>query len=63
MVTLLTDEPAPGVAFVAVEGDGEQVSVSLFAYLYGPAGDAFMTDGSAATWRAWMQERFPLPTG
>jgi uncharacterized protein YndB with AHSA1/START domain len=63
MVTLLTDEPAPGVALLAVEGDGEQVSVSLYAYLYGPAAEAFMTDGSAATWLAWMQEHFPVPAG
>jgi uncharacterized protein YndB with AHSA1/START domain len=61
MLTLLTDEPAEGVAFFAVEGDGDQVSVSLYAYLYGPGADAFMTDGTV-TWQAWMHEHFPMPT-
>lgn len=28
-VTLLLDEPAPGTAFVAVEGDGDAVAVSV----------------------------------
>jgi uncharacterized protein YndB with AHSA1/START domain len=61
MVTLLTDEPGEGVAFFAVEGEGDQVSVSLYAYLYGPSAESFMTDASV-TWPAWMQEHFPMPT-
>jgi uncharacterized protein YndB with AHSA1/START domain len=60
IVSLLTDEPAPGVAFLAVEGAGDQVSTSLYAYLYGPGAEAFMTDGSQP-WRAWMHEHFPAP--
>jgi uncharacterized protein YndB with AHSA1/START domain len=59
MVTVLTDEPAPGVALFAAEGD-EHVALSLYAYLYGPAADTFMTTGSPA-WQAWMADRFPAP--
>lgn len=55
-IALLLDEPAPGTAFVTVEGDGEPVSVSIWSYLYG-------TDGAAAAerdeprWRDWLTAR------
>ena len=35
-VALLLDRPAPGTAFLVVEGDGEHVAVSIWSYLYGP---------------------------
>ncbi|MDH3754371.1 MAG: SRPBCC domain-containing protein [Acidimicrobiia bacterium] len=60
-LVLLLDRPAPGTAFVAVEGNGEQVSVSIWSYLYG-------TDGAAAAerdeplWWHWLNER-ALPAG
>ena len=55
-VALLLDRPAPGTAFLAVEGDGEQVTVSIWSYLYGP-------DAAAAAarddprWRQWLTAR------
>ncbi|MCY4630028.1 MAG: SRPBCC domain-containing protein [bacterium] len=55
-VALLLDRPAPGTAFLAVEGDGEHVTTSIWSYLYGP-------DGAAAAarddprWRQWLTER------
>ncbi len=36
----LVDRPAPGTGFLAVEGDGEAVTVSIWSYLYGPDGAA-----------------------
>ena len=55
-VALVLDRPAPGTAFLAVEGDGEHVTVSIWSYLYGP-------DAAAAAarddprWRQWLAER------
>lgn len=34
-VSLLVDSPAPGTAFIAAEGMGDQAQVSVWAYLYG----------------------------
>jgi uncharacterized protein YndB with AHSA1/START domain len=51
MVTLLTEIPAPGVAFLAAEG----TALSMYGYFYGPVPD------QAAEWEAWMAARFPLP--
>ena len=59
-LALLVDEPAPGTAFLAVEGTGDRVSVSIWSYLYG-------TDGAAAArrdeprWAEWLSAR-ALPT-
>jgi hypothetical protein len=39
-IALVLDEPARGTAFVAVEGNGDQVSVSIWSYLYGEEGAA-----------------------
>ena len=60
-VALLVDRPAPGTAFLAVEGDGEAVTVSIWSYLYGP-------DGAAAAarddprWRQWLADRAVTPS-
>lgn len=60
-LALLVDEPAPGTAFLAVEGVGQQSSVSIWSYLYG-------TDGAAAAgretarWQAWLDERAASPS-
>ena len=51
-LTLLVDAPAPGTAFIAVEGCG----VSIWTYLYGQAGaDAVARDEPA--WTAWLGAR------
>ena len=61
-VALLLDRPAPGTAFLAVEGDGEHVTVSIWSYLYGP-------DAAAAAarddplWRRWLTDRAAAPSG
>ena len=61
-VALVVDRPAPGTAFLAVEGDGEAVTVSIWSYLYGP-------DGAAAAarddprWRQWLTDRAATPGG
>ena len=39
-LALLVDEPAPGTAFMAAEGTGETVMVSVWSYLYGDEGAA-----------------------
>ncbi len=52
---MVLDGPAPGHGFVAAEGDGDQVMVSAYLYLYG--------DTAAAVpdmWTARFLERFPL---
>jgi hypothetical protein len=59
-LALVVDEPAPGTAILAVEGDGDHVSVSIWSYLYG-------ADGAAAArrdeprWAKWLSDR-ALPT-
>ena len=55
-VALLLDRPAPGTAFLVVEGDGEHVAVSIWSYLYGPdAAAAAARDGPR--WRQWLTDR------
>ena len=60
-LALIADEPAPGTAFVAVEGDGEQVNVSVWSYLYGPDGEAAARRDEPA-WARWLGER-GVPAG
>lgn len=55
-LALLLDEPAPGTAFLAVEGGGEQVAVSVWAYLYGPHA-AELVARDDPRWRQWLTER------
>jgi uncharacterized protein YndB with AHSA1/START domain len=55
-LALLVDQPAPGTAILAAEGTGDQVSVSIWSYLYG-------ADGTAAAkrdeprWARWLFDR------
>ena len=35
-IALVLDQPAPGTAFLAVEGEGDDIGVSIWSYLYGP---------------------------
>jgi uncharacterized protein YndB with AHSA1/START domain len=55
-LALVLDVPAPGTAFLAVEGDGEQVSVSVWSYLYGPDGAA-IAERDGPRWQHWLTER------
>jgi uncharacterized protein YndB with AHSA1/START domain len=52
-LTVLLDRPAPGTAFLAVEGDGDQLAVSIWSYLYGEAGAAAATR-DALRWEQWL---------
>ena len=59
-VALLLDSPAPGTAFLAVEGDGEAVTVSIWSYLYGPDAAAAAARGDPL-WRQWLTDRAAIP--
>lgn len=52
-LSLVLDSPAPGTAIVACEGDGEQVGISIWSYLYG--GDAATVIArDEPRWNAWL---------
>lgn len=55
-ITLLLDKPSPGTALLAAEGMGDQVSVSIWSYLYGPDG-ATAAERDEPRWQAWLAER------
>lgn len=55
-LALLLEEPAPGTAFVAVEGEGEQVGVSVWSYLYGDDRDELVAEHQPR-WNAWLAEQ------
>ena len=54
-LALLVDEPAPGTAFMAAEGTGEMVMVSVWAYLYGDEGAACAARDEPR-WRQWLSD-------
>ncbi len=55
-LALLVDDPAPGTAFLAVEGTGEQIGVSIWTYLYGEAGASAVTR-DYPLWQEWLNDR------
>ena len=55
-LALLLDKPSPGTAFLAVEGNGERVKVSIWSYLYGKAGAA-AAERDETLWRQWLTVR------
>jgi uncharacterized protein YndB with AHSA1/START domain len=55
-VALLLDRPSTGTAFLAVEGDGEYVAVSIWSYLYGSDGAA-AAERDEPVWQQWLDER------
>jgi uncharacterized protein YndB with AHSA1/START domain len=55
-LAVLLDEPAPGTAFLACEGVGEQCGVSVWCYLYG-ADAAELVQRDEPRWIAWLQAR------
>ena len=57
-VALLLDQPAPGTAFVAVEGHGTTCALSVWAYLYGEGRDRLAEELTSA-WQAWLDARTP----
>lgn len=60
-LALLVDEPAPGTAFVAAEGAGPEVGVSVWSYLYDEVGETAAEEVGPAWW-AWLGERGVPPT-
>ena len=52
-LALLLDDPAPGTAFLAVEGTGDQVGVSIWSYVYGDDRDA-IAERDEPRWRDWL---------
>jgi hypothetical protein len=50
---LLLEEPAPGTAFLAVEGGGEAVAASAYLYLYGA------DDEAGHEWWSWLRSALP----
>jgi uncharacterized protein YndB with AHSA1/START domain len=57
-MALLLDGPCPGTAILAVEGAGEQTSVSIWSYLYGPD-RSVVAAGDEPRWRHWLAEHAP----
>lgn len=55
-VSLLVDRPAPGTAFLAAEGDGDTIAVSVWAYLYGEQG-AEAVERDQPRWQAWLADQ------
>ncbi len=53
---LVVDGPCPGTGFLAVEGDGDEVSVSVWMYLYGPDATS-IGPREEDRWRAWLDDR------
>ena len=54
-IVLLVDEPANGTAFVAVEGTGDEMAVSIWSYLYGDAGAAAV-ERDGPRWRSFLAD-------
>jgi hypothetical protein len=55
-LALVVDQPAPGTAILAVEGDGDQVNVSVWSYLYGADGAA-VAERDESRWAEWLADR------
>jgi uncharacterized protein YndB with AHSA1/START domain len=55
-LALVLDDPAPGTAFLAVEGDGDEVGISIWSYVYGDDRDA-IADRDEVRWRDWLASR------
>jgi uncharacterized protein YndB with AHSA1/START domain len=55
-LAIVVDQPAPGTAIVAVEGNGDHVSVSIWSYLYGAEGAA-SARRDEPRWAKWLSDR------
>ncbi len=54
--SLLLDKPAPGTAILTAEGSGDEVSVSIWSYLYGSDGLA-AAERDEPAWSDWLNQR------
>ncbi len=59
-IVLLTDEPAPGTAFIVVEDAGPASGVSIWCYLYGDDAAAAV-DRDGPLWQQWLADRGMQP--
>ncbi|MCB1001302.1 MAG: SRPBCC domain-containing protein [Acidimicrobiales bacterium] len=57
-LALLLDDPAPGTAFLAVEGTGDQVGVSVWSYVYGDERDSIV-ERDLPRWNDWLATHAP----
>ncbi len=55
-LSLLLDRPAAGTAFVAAEGHRDEVSVSIWSYLYGDDAPS-IAERDEPRWRDWLAAR------
>lgn len=58
MLTLVLDEPAPGLGFLGVGGPADEVFTIVRAQLFGKGTGAVAAREQPA-WKAWMDEHFP----
>jgi uncharacterized protein YndB with AHSA1/START domain len=59
-LALVLDQPVAGTAFLAAEGVGDQVGVSIWSYLYGDEGAAAV-ERDRGRWQAWLDARAVTP--
>lgn len=57
MVTILLEEPAPGVGLVGVGGGGEDVFATVRAQLFGPEAE-MVAAREQEVWKAWLTDHF-----
>lgn len=55
-LSVLLDSPCAGTALIAVEGGGDQVSVSIWSYLYG-ADRVELVAAYEQQWQQWLAAR------
>ena len=58
-LTMILDEPTPGIGEVAAGGPGDPVYVTVSAALFGPEA-ALVAARAEEAWQAWMDENFPF---
>ena len=59
-LALVVDQPARGTAFLAVEGQGETVAVSVWSWLYGAEGAA-AAERDRPVWQSWLDRHAVQP--
>lgn len=57
-LSLLLDAPAAGTGFIAAEGMGDQIGVSVWSYLYGDDGAA-AAGADEPRWQSWLAAKAP----
>jgi uncharacterized protein YndB with AHSA1/START domain len=55
-ISLVIDQPATGTAFIAAEGHRDQISMSIWSYLYGDDAPALAARDDSR-WRTWLAKR------